>query len=58
MSENFKSGTYDIDELVSAPPSYRTVTKDISEISKIDPADQTEGAIESKSPKLFLRSSN
>ena len=54
ISEHFKSGTYGIGELVSAPPSHPTVTKDISEISKIDPADQTEGAIESKSPKLIL----
>ena len=54
MSKRFKTGAYGIGELVSAPPSHCTVTKDISEIFKLNPAAQTEGSIEIKPPKLIL----
>ena len=56
MSKRFKTGAYGIGKLVSAPPSHSTVTKNISEIFKINPAAQTEGqgSIEIKPPKLIL----
>ena len=54
VSEYFKTGATDISKLVHSPPSHTKVTKDISEIFKVDPADQIEEGTESEPPKLIL----
>ena len=46
--------TYCMGELVSDPPPNSAVTKDISEIFKIDPADQIANGNENKSPQFIL----
>ena len=54
ISEHFKTGASGISELESSPPSQSKVTKDISEIFKAVPMDQTEGSRQSKPPKVIL----
>ena len=54
ISDHFKTGASGISKLVSSPPSHCIVTKDINEIFRADPADQTEEDTEDKPPKLIL----
>ena len=54
ISDHFRTGASGISKLASAPPSHCIVTKDINEIFRADPADQTEEDTESKPPKLIL----
>ena len=54
IPEHFKTGASGISKLISSPPSHSTVTKDISEVFRADPADQTEGDAKSEPPKLIL----
>ena len=54
ISEHYKTGASGISKLASSPPSHCMVTKDINEIFRADPADQTEGDIEREPPKLIL----
>ena len=51
ISEHFRA---DIDELTTSPPSQSKVTKDISEIFKVDLADKLEDDAQNESPKLIL----
>ena len=51
VSEHLKTGASGIGKLIS---SYSKVTKDISEIFKLDSADQTEKDTEGKPPNLIL----
>ena len=53
ISEHFKTGAAGISKLMSSPPSHSKVTKDVNEIFKVDPADQTDD-IQSEQPKLIL----
>ena len=53
ISEHLKTGATGFSKLESSL-SHSTVTKDISEIFKVDPADQAEGNTKSKPPKLIL----
>ena len=53
ISEHFKTGAAGVSKLMSSPPSHSKVTKDINEIFKVDPADQTDD-IQSEQPKLIL----
>ena len=54
ISEHLKTGSSGISKLESSPPLDSAVTKNISEIFKADPADQTEANTKSESPKLIL----
>ena len=54
ISEHLKTGSSGISKLESSPPLDSAVTKDISEIFKADPADQTEANTKSEPPKLIL----
>ena len=54
ISKHFRTGASGISKLVSSPPSHCVLTKDINEIFRADPADQTEGDVESEPPKLIL----
>ena len=47
-------GASGIGKLKSSPPSHCKVSKDISEIFKVDPTNQTKGNTEGKPPKLIL----
>ena len=51
ISEHFRA---DIDELATSPPSQSIVTKDISEIFKVDLADKLEDDTQNEPPKLIL----
>ena len=51
ISKHYNVG---IGELMASPPSQSKVTKDINEIFKADPADQTEDDRQSEPPKLIL----
>ena len=53
ISDHFRTSASGISKLASSPPSDCTVTKDINEIFKADPADQIEDT-ESEPPKLIL----
>ena len=54
VSEHLKTGASGIGKLISSPPVHSKVTKDISEIFKLDSADQTEEDTEGKPPNLIL----
>ena len=54
ISKHFRTGASGISKLVSSPPSHCMVTKDINEIFREDPADQTEEDTKSKPPKFIL----
>ena len=51
ISDHFQAG---IDELTTSPPSQSKVTKDISEIFKVDLADKLEDDAQNEPPKLIL----
>ena len=53
ISEHFKTGASGVSKLMSAPPSHSKVTKDVNEIFKVDPADQTDD-IQSEPVKVIL----
>ena len=52
--KHFRTGASGISKLASSPPSQCIVTKDINEIFRADPADQTEEDTKSKPPKFIL----
>ena len=54
ISEHLRRGAAGISEIESSPPSHSTVTKDINEIFKVDPADQTEYDAKSEPPRFIL----
>ena len=54
ISEHFTTDASGISKLASSPPSHSKVTKNISEIFKVDPADQTDDDTENEPPKLIL----
>ena len=54
ISEHLKTGSSGISKLESSPPLDSAVTKNISEIFKANPADQTEANTKSEPPKLIL----
>ena len=54
VSEHLKTGASGIGKLITSPPVHSKVTKDISEIFKLDSADQTEKDTEGKPPNLIL----
>ena len=53
ISEHLKTGASGVSKLVSSPPSHSKVTKDVNEIFKVDPSDQT-GDTQSEPVKLIL----
>ena len=54
VSECFKTGASGVGKLISSPPLHSKVTKDITEIFKVDSADQMEDDIGSEPLKLIL----